>query len=468
MIVAILGLLIVLGGTGYYYTTRQVATNAKPVVETATIGRGDIILSATGLGTLTPGKEVSFGFKQSGELNEVLVKLGDQVESGQVLARLDDQTLELEYKQAEANLAALSAPAQIAAAEQAMEDAKTSLATAKDRLLSLISPDLFIAREKATDAQGALQRARTLAAQDASTVNQQKVSEAETTLADAQAGLEQAYNDYTGKYVLNMFTYPIRNDKGITVRREVIAPTDTEIAAAQATYDLAKANLSDAQNYLDLLRGKQTVDQLPASSVTAMTDAQLAFDQARANLAAAELVAPISGTITALDLNVGESVGTSAVVTISNLNQPYTIEAYLDEADWDKAKVGYAVSVTFDLLPDENYAGKVMRVYPVLDNSSGTAMVQILVQLDSNLPVDLPAGASASVDVTGGEALGAILVPTSALKEVEPGKYVVYVMKNGEPVEQQIEIGLQDILYAEVKSGLQVGDIVLTDSTIGE
>ena len=64
--------------------------------------------------------------------------------------------------------------------------------------------------------------------------------------------------------------------------------------------------------------------------------------------------------------------------------------------------------------------------------------------------------------------MDAILVPNSALKEVEPGKYIVYLMKNDQPVEQTVEIGLQDILNAEVKSGLQVGDVVLTNATISQ
>jgi multidrug efflux pump subunit AcrA (membrane-fusion protein) len=58
-----------------------------------------------------------------------------------------------------------------------------------------------------------------------------------------------------------------------------------------------------------------------------------------------------------------------------------------------------------------------------------------------------------------------VLVPVSALKESEPGKYIVYLMQSGEPVEQEVEIGLQDLLYAEMKSGLQSGDVVLTDAT---
>jgi HlyD family secretion protein len=204
---------------------------------------------------------------------------------------------------------------------------------------------------------------------------------------------------------------------------------------------------------------------VPASSVTSIIEAKAAYDTAKAKLDATELIAPISGTITSIDLTAGNKAGTSSVLTISDLNQPYLIDASLDETDWDKAKVGFKANVTFDLLPNDSYSGKIIQVYPKLDNSSGTSMVHILVQLDETVKKDLPLGSTASVDVTGGEALGALLVPISALKEVEPGKYAVYIMKNGSRVEQSIEIGLQDILYAEVKSGLTKGDVVLTDAT---
>jgi len=123
------------------------------------------------------------------------------------------------------------------------------------------------------------------------------------------------------------------------------------------------------------------------------------------------------------------------------------------------------VTVTFDLLPKNNYSGKIIQVYPKLDDSSGTSMVHILVQLDKPIDKDLPAGSTASVDVTGGEALNVMLVPVSALKETNDGKYVVYLMKNGQTMQQEVEIGLQDIINAEVKSGLQRGDVVLTDVT---
>jgi HlyD family secretion protein len=466
----ILSLIVVLAVlSGVIYASSKMQTSSEGnTPDTSTISTGNIILSATGLGTLIPSEEVSFGFKSSGQVSEVLVSLGEQVKTGQVLARLENQILGLQYKQAEGNLAALSSPAEIAAAEQAVQDAKVSLETAKDDLQFMIGPEMFVAERELTTAQAELEAAKTAAEQDPSDVNAQKVSEAESKLAQAQETLDYAYYNYSNSYTLQIFTYPIRNDKGTTVRRELIAPTDAELLAARAAYELAQANLEDAQNYLELLNGHKTIEEVPASSVTSLTEAKLALDAAEAELRGTELIAPIGGTVTSINLNVGEEVGNDAVSTIANLNQPYTLDVYLDETDWDKAKVGYAATVTFDLLPDEAYAATVTQAYPMLDDSSDTAMVHIVVQLDESLAVDLPAGSTASVDVVGGEALDVALVPVTALKEVQAGQYVVYIMKNGEPVEQEVEIGLQDILYAEVKAGLKAGDVVLADATAVE
>lgn len=466
LVPVLIALALVAGGVGYYYVNNLKTTaNTGTTLATSTIGVGDIILSATGPGTLVPKEEISFGFKNSGEVNEVLVSLGDEVQAGQVLARQDSTTLALEYKQAAANLAALSSPSAIATAEQALQDAKLSFTAARDDLGYLIGPDMLVADESVANAQDQLDMATAAAEKDPSDENNQKVEEAKSVLSKAQKARNYAYHTYATSYTQNTFTYPIRNDNGITIRKDLIAPTDAEILAARAAYDLAKANLNDSQNYLDVLQGDKPTEVMPPSSITSITDAKIAFDQSKANLNATELLAPIDGTITSIGLNVGDTVGSSAVITISNTTQPYTVDAYLDETDWDKARIGYEAAVTFDLLPDNSYSGKIIKVYPVLDSSSGTSLVHIVVQLDNNINGDLPAGATASVDVTGGTALGAVLVPTSALKEVEPGKYIVYLMKNGEPVEQPVEIGIQDILNAEVKSGLQRGDIVLTNAT---
>ncbi len=63
--------------------------------------------------------------------------------------------------------------------------------------------------------------------------------------------------------------------------------------------------------------------------------------------------------------------------------------------------------------------------------------------------------------VIGGEAQGVLLVPVSALHETD-GKYAVDVIQNGQTVRQEIQIGLKNDTYAEVKAGLEAGAVVVT------
>ena len=69
---------------------------------------------------------------------------------------------------------------------------------------------------------------------------------------------------------------------------------------------------------------------------------------------------------------------------------------------------------------------------------------------------------TAAVDVIGGRAENVVLVPVEALREISPGQYAVFVMENGAPVMRTVEVGLQDQISAEIKSGLNAGDVVTT------
>src|SRR5512135_3368981 len=147
-ILSLLILVIVLGGAIYIYNTRQ-TVKKEDTVETSTIGTGDIILSATGIGSLA-NQEVSFGFKNSGKVSEVLVSLGDKVKAGDVLARLENGTLDLKYKEAEASYEALSSASEIAAAQQTLAEARQSFDTARDDLQHMIGPEMMVAEEGLT------------------------------------------------------------------------------------------------------------------------------------------------------------------------------------------------------------------------------------------------------------------------------------------------------------------------------
>jgi hypothetical protein len=147
---------------------------------------------------------------------------------------------------------------------------------------------MFVAEEKLADAQQGLESAKAAVAKNDSDANKQKLSTAESAVAEAQKTVDYAFNNYSNSYTLQTFTYPIRNDKGVTKRRELIAPTDAELLAARAAYELAIANSNDAQNYLDVLNGVKTTEEVPTTCTTSITEANLAFDSAKMALDASE------------------------------------------------------------------------------------------------------------------------------------------------------------------------------------
>jgi multidrug efflux pump subunit AcrA (membrane-fusion protein) len=88
--------------------------------------------------------------------------------------------------------------------------------------------------------------------------------------------------------------------------------------------------------------------------------------------------------------------------------------------------------------------------------------VHITARLDNTIPYELPSGSSASVDVIGGRAKNAVLVPVEALHQIGENKYTLFVMENGKLRLRVVQVGLQDLTKAEITSGLKTGEIVTT------
>jgi HlyD family secretion protein len=241
-------------------------------------------------------------------------------------------------------------------------------------------------------------------------------------------------------------------------------PSAADITTARNNYAQAQEIVKQGELYLEALNTGVIPEGATGEKITALYESQLVLENARSALDSTRLVAPISGTVTSLDLSIGEQVDTSSVITVSQLSQPYTLEVYLDETDWNKAQIGNQVTVTFDLLPAQTYPGTVMLVYPELSKSFESSLVRLVVQLDQSLSQALPAGTGVTVDVIGGEAMGVVLVPIEAVHETEDGKSVVTVLQNGQQNEREVELGLQNEMYAEVKSGLEAGETVVTES----
>jgi HlyD family secretion protein len=475
--VTIIAVLAVAGGYAYYQKALQpTQTTNTSDSGTAVAIRGNLTVSASGSGALVAQTDASFGFDASGQVSQVNVKVGDQVKAGQVLAQLDNILLQMKYDEAQQALQEVYSAASIAAVKQEIATAQDAQVAAHDWLSYLLSSKVIDAEENLATAEQRLADAQAEAQVNPTEEANKLVAERETTVAYLKDKLSQAQTYYKDTYLPETFgryenvgtrrfpkivlaTYTDPNT-GEEVP-DISAPSAADIAKAWSDYAQAKETITEGQEYLDALNTGVIPENATGTRLSDFYNAQQALKNAQTALDGTKLIAPISGTVTSLDISIGEQAGTSSVITISQLNQPYVVDAYLDEADWNNAQAGNKATVTFDLLPEQTFPATVATVYPGLVGSGNSSLVHIVVQLDQSISQGLPVGTGASISVVGGEANGVVMVPVNAVHKTD-GTYAVTVIQNGQKTERNIEIGIQNETYIEIKSGLNAGETVAT------
>jgi HlyD family secretion protein len=182
---------------------------------------------------------------------------------------------------------------------------------------------------------------------------------------------------------------------------------------------------------------------------------------AAADLDKVSIYAPFSGVIAEVNVEVGEWVTPSpeGIIDLINRESLY-ISAPMDEIDSGRIKLSLPVRVTVDSRPNETFLGKVTRIAPyVLDIEAQNRTVEIEVELDdSEISSSLLPGTSADVEVILQTLEDAPRIPTTALFQ----NNMVLVVEDDVLVEREIETGLRNWDYVEVKSGLEEGEVVVT------
>ncbi|MGB0620333.1 MAG: efflux RND transporter periplasmic adaptor subunit [Myxococcota bacterium] len=271
-----------------------------------------------------------------------------------------------------------------------------------------------------------------------------------------------------------------------------LAPRSAEAQLELAVQGVAvaQAGLEDACLRRDRARRELARTQRLAESSVASEDrldelqyrydsARVACDGSRAELARAEarrisaetdlaktqISAPFAGIVAEVNVELGEWVTPSPPLLTSppviDLIDPASIfvSAPMDEVDSGAIRPGLRVKVTVDSRPGETFEGKVLRVAPyVLDEEAQNRTLEIEVEIDDPaIAESLLPGTSADAEVVLEARTDVIRVPTSALMRNER----VLVLQEEELVEREIEVGLRNWQFAEVRSGLEEGEKIV-------
>lgn len=383
------------------------ARGENPVqVSTAVITRGDLVVMVNSSGIVEPIVAVELKSKASGEIITLPIEEGDAVTKGQLIAILDTATARNDYNQAQADL---------------------------------------------------------------------DVSEVALSQAQKQAERQK-----------QMF------DQGL------ISELDYETAA-----------LARQQAYSNLVQ------------------ARVALEYAKEKLSDTVIRSPIDGIILKKYVEKGQIIasgisavsGGTAIATVADMSKVY-VRTSVDEVDIGQIAPGQEARVTAESYPDREFSGLVLRVHPQAKVDQNVTTFDVTIEVDNSARL-LMAGMNATVEIVAGHKENLLLVPREALTDartvarmvggtLESGREgttaraadrrasaerngnggartqggnnssqtdssdssgrqnptkMVIVIANGQQVPQPVEIGLSNFEMAEVVSGLNEGDTVLTTVT---
>jgi multidrug efflux pump subunit AcrA (membrane-fusion protein) len=383
-------------------TTSEAA--AVPALQTAKVRTGDLVVAASGAGTVVPASQLSLGFRSPGVLAELDVAVGDSVQASQVLARLEENI------QAEADFQSLFTTEGKAKAELALISAQDALLAAENNVSYLIGADAWYWREQLEKSQA---------------------TQAEKDLARTRMD-----------YFLSLI---------------YIAPSD--MALVNADLESARIAVLDAQAALDIVNAGPAALNAP---LAALGTEMAKLEKARLLVESTRLTAPFDGKVTSLNAVAGQSVGTTSIMNIAT-TEKLLVRFYLDETDLNKVAVGNRVTFTFDAYANQPVDGEVIIVEPTLQAVDGTPVIVVWASLPTETGFNLMSGMTVDVEVTASESLKTLIVPVQALRELAPGSYAVFIVdSNGKLVMTPVTVGLRDFANAEILSGVKVGDVVST------
>ena len=294
------------------------------------------------------GDDAAVAAKTTGRIREITVREGDQLQTGQVIAVLDDEQIRAREQQAEA------------AVRQA--EARTRVAQHQIVVLNeqLKQNELGVEQAR-TDAEG-------------------RVSEAEGRLAAAEAQLAQAEAAYA-QATWDRDAFARLFQRGLIAEQQakqaenneqaqaaVVGAARRQVDAARGTLVAARANLANPAIRASQVAAVQgQILQAQADIAAAQADAERARAQlveARANRQDLRIVAPFAGTVATRTAEPGEVVmAGTPVITLVNLAEVY-LRAFVPEGQIGQVRVGQPARVYLDSAPTQPIEAFVSRVDP--------------------------------------------------------------------------------------------------------
>ena len=442
VIITLVAILVAVAGVyaSTVYSKRGVIT-----VQTGAVVRQDLTSQVTASGEIKPKNYINIGANAMGDITELLVKEGQRVRKGQLLAKIENTQPSADVESQKANLA--SAEADSTAAEAGSKSADDNIATLQAAV---------------TESQADLARMK----QDADRAEQ---------LFNEKLGAKQDFDSKKSMY---------------EAQKAAVAQAQARLTQSRTQREQTAAQLTASQRRINVARASLA----RSSDILHKFDSYAPLDGVVTNLPvrAGESVVP----------GLQNQTGTN-IMTIADMSL-ITAEVKVDETDIVNVKIGQVAEITIDAIPNKTYVGHVTEIgNTAILRSTGVAASQsaissqeakdfkVVVAMD-NPPDEVRPGLSCTAKITTATRKNAVTIPIQALTvrqkgDLEPKKtgssggalaatkldpvaekarkeelQGVFVVANGKATFRKVETGITGSTDIEVLTGLNEGDQIIT------
>lgn len=476
-----------LGGNGVAY-------------DTTVVEKKDLQKTSYATGNLVSEKDIGLAFEVSGTIKEFLVKEGDQVKAGDVIAYLDDQSFLAELAQAKSLLSSRSSSFSeavssssleielkeeaVKSAERALDETKAKYETIVDNARATLFSDGLVALPKnqaSFSGEAPVISGFYVGEQEGSYVVRVEPSNASSGASFRLSGLESGIEkEIVDDEAISLGTngllieFADGFDKNMTWEISVpnkssssyvtnLSAFNEAVKARNEAVSAKESDLKEAQISLAI--------SLSQNSSSALNEQGALADEARnlvlsreSDLEKTKLISPVDGVVTDLEGEIGEQV--QAYSQIGRVETPglLLVEALFSELDVIDLSVGKEARIFIDAL-DRDFSGEIMEIAPTAVINEGVVRYKALVRLTELAP-ELRPGMTARATVIVDELSGVFALPSRAIHQDDSGLFV-YVLNGKKKTEKRyVTVGEKaDGNLREISSGVEEGDVVIVDPT---
>jgi HlyD family secretion protein len=445
-------LIPILGILAYRQMVVVPQQQAKSKIQTAPVERSNLTITISANGTVQPERSVNVSPKTAGILKQLLVKEGDTVQEGQILAYMDDSNLQGQLQQSQGNLAAA-----VANLEKLQNGNRTEeIATAQAQL----------AEQNAN-----LQKLR-------NGNRSQEIAETQAKLKDAQYALRQANDDLQRNqalYTEGAISLQSLNTFRTTRDRAQSQVTQAEQAASLMRSGTRPEEIVQAET---IVKQKQAALELSQSGsrsedidkgAAEVTAAQGAVKIIQANLDDMTLRAPFAGVVARKFADPGafvtpttagsavSSATSSSILSLASTNQ---VIAQVAETNIAQIRIGQSATIQVDAYTGKPFKGNVTQIATQSVVTQNVTSFEVKTSVSDTQRV-LRSGMNVNVSFNAGELKNIFIVPTGAIVQKNNTQGVFVSKDKGDPVFVPITAGTTVNDKTEVKSGLTGTEQVL-------